>query len=333
MKLMRNILGILGSLALLWAAPAMAQSTAAPVVTGYLSSVGCPYGQTTCFVQYGSGGSGGGTVTGNQSNAGAGTTGSTNLGVNGYNYIWNGSSWVQWTGSTTQATASNLNAQVVGDSAAGATDSASNPIKVGGVYLSALPTLLTTQRGNLQLNVNGQLETVISNGNIMAAISAAGSSDGRTTSSSALIVGSYESVFNGTTWDRTYSIQGATAGTGLGVSAVAETPHSTNGTGGSACTSVCSNLVLKASSGNLYSGNLTSGASAGYVMIFNATSAPADGTVTPAYCSVLSANSTWNMANTPIPALFSTGITIVFSTTGCFTKTASATAFISGQFQ
>jgi hypothetical protein len=44
--------------ALLFAVPAFAQSTAAPVVTGYLSTVGCPYGQTTCFVQFGAGGGG-----------------------------------------------------------------------------------------------------------------------------------------------------------------------------------------------------------------------------------------------------------------------------------
>lgn len=35
-------------------APAFAQSTATPVVDGYLTTSGCSYGQTTCFVQYGS---------------------------------------------------------------------------------------------------------------------------------------------------------------------------------------------------------------------------------------------------------------------------------------
>lgn len=47
----------------LFISPAFAQSTAQQVVTGYLTSVGCPTGYTTCFVQYGSsGGGGGGTV-------------------------------------------------------------------------------------------------------------------------------------------------------------------------------------------------------------------------------------------------------------------------------
>lgn len=45
-------LGVLGAVCL--AAPSFAQSTATPVVTGYLSTSGCPSGQTSCFVQYGS---------------------------------------------------------------------------------------------------------------------------------------------------------------------------------------------------------------------------------------------------------------------------------------
>lgn len=51
----------------------------------------------------GGGGGGGGVVTGNQSNAGVGTTGSANVGVNAYKYVWNGSSWVQDTGAVTAA--------------------------------------------------------------------------------------------------------------------------------------------------------------------------------------------------------------------------------------
>lgn len=38
---------------LLVAQPVLAQSTATPVVLGYLTTSGCPAGQTSCFVQYG----------------------------------------------------------------------------------------------------------------------------------------------------------------------------------------------------------------------------------------------------------------------------------------
>lgn len=39
------------------AGAAFAQSSAQPVVTGYLTTVGCPTGVSTCFVQYGASGS------------------------------------------------------------------------------------------------------------------------------------------------------------------------------------------------------------------------------------------------------------------------------------
>lgn len=93
-----------------------------------------------------------------------------------------------------------------------------------------------------------------------------------------------------------------------------------------------SSLVLKSSAGSLSSLSVTLGATAGYVMVFNATSAPADGAVTPVYCWQVPANGSLALA-WPNPAVFSTGIIAVFSSTGCFTKTASATAFIAGQTQ
>lgn len=99
-----------------------------------------------------------------------------------------------------------------------------------------------------------------------------------------------------------------------------------------ATTAVASSLVLKASSGNLSGIQATSGATAGFLLVFNATSAPADGAVTPIKCFVLPANSTVGATFDP-PALLATGVTAVFSSTGCFTKTASATAYISGQVQ
>lgn len=89
--------------------------------------------------------------------------------------------------------------------------------------------------------------------------------------------------------------------------------------------------VFKTSAGALYSILVTSGGSAGYVLLFNSTTAPADGAVTPNRCFVLAANSTLT-ATMQYPMAFGTGITAVFSTTGCFTKTVSATAFFSAQF-
>lgn len=99
-----------------------------------------------------------------------------------------------------------------------------------------------------------------------------------------------------------------------------------------ATAAVASSLVLKASAGNLYGYNIVAGASAGYLMIFNSTTAPADGAVTPLRCIPVAANAGIDRAF-DIPRRFSTGIVLVFSTTGPYTKTASATAFLGGEFQ
>ena len=97
-----------------------------------------------------------------------------------------------------------------------------------------------------------------------------------------------------------------------------------------ASAAAASSLILKASAGDLFGFSATSGASAGFVMVFDAASAPADGAVTPKYCYALPAGQTVGASYSP-PASFSTGITLVFSTTGCFSKTASATTMFSGQ--
>lgn len=96
-----------------------------------------------------------------------------------------------------------------------------------------------------------------------------------------------------------------------------------------ATTAAAGGLVVKAAAGNLYGLNVVSGASAGYVMVFPTTTVPADGAVTPAKCLPMAANTGIALTFNP-PLYFTPGISVAFSTTGCFSKTASATAFISG---
>lgn len=108
----------------------------------------------------------------------------------------------------------------------------------------------------------------------------------------------------------------------------------TSGLTYSATAAAASSLVLKAAAGVLYGFQVTTGASAGYVMVFDATSAPADGAVTPVKCYSVPATTTMAASWGSSPLTFATGITVVFSTgANCFTKTASATAFISGEAQ
>jgi hypothetical protein len=78
---------------------------------------------------------------------------------------------------------------------------------------------------------------------------------------------------------------------------------------------------------------VTTGATAGYLMTFNAVSAPVDGAVTPVECVAVPANSTWSIDFGETTEQYVTGLTAVFSSTGCFTKTASATAFFKGRAQ
>lgn len=90
-------------------------------------------------------------------------------------------------------------------------------------------------------------------------------------------------------------------------------------------------LILKASAGNVYGYEVCAGASAGYLMLFDSATVPADGTVTPRRVHAIAANASLSRSFNP-PLRCATGITLVFSTTGPFTKTISATAFLAGDY-
>jgi hypothetical protein len=100
---------------------------------------------------------------------------------------------------------------------------------------------------------------------------------------------------------------------------------------------LASNTVVKASAGNLYSfevsADSTLSAAAWWIMVFDATSLPANGAVTPKKCYAMALGVTSYAAAFPMPVAFTTGITIGVSTTGCFSQTASVHAFISGDAQ
>lgn len=218
---------------------------------------------------------------------------------------------------------------VGGNVASGATDSG-NPAKIGGVYNSTLPTFTTGQRGDAQLDSKGALVVTLKAYGSSNPMQSLTPSNGLTLPSNVIGITNFSEIYNGTTADLQTSIVGALAN-GTGTTAVAVAP--TNSTNAAitpvVSASVGSNLVLKAGTGNLYRVTLVAGASAGFLMVFNATAAPADGAVTPQICRPVAANGVVDVLY-DIPNRFSTGITAVFSTTGCFTKTASATAYVEG---
>lgn len=131
----------------------------------------------------------------------------------------------------------------------------------------------------------------------------------------------------------TVPVSGTVAATQSGAWDVTTIPSSASGAAIAAVvsTAVETGHVIKASAGNLYSVSVSTGASAGRVLIHNSTTVPAAGAVTPVDCAIVAANSTVALSYDP-PLRLGTGISVSFSTaTTCFTQTDSATAFISGK--
>lgn len=89
--------------------------------------------------------------------------------------------------------------------------------------------------------------------------------------------------------------------------------------------------VYKASAANVYTLSGYIGA-AGWIMVFNATSAPADGAVAPVAWRNLSSAGDWSMAYGGAP--FSAGVVVCASSTGPLSKTAYSTNTVfAGQVQ
>lgn len=89
--------------------------------------------------------------------------------------------------------------------------------------------------------------------------------------------------------------------------------------------------VFKTSYGYLYDINVAIATTSGYVMVFDSTTVPADGAVTPILCFQTASAYNQNISLAyPVP--FQNGLSVAFSTTGCFTKTGS-NAFFSAQFK
>lgn len=131
----------------------------------------------------------------------------------------------------------------------------------------------------------------------------------------------------------TVAIDQTTPGSTNGVNIV---PSSATGVGITDVVSTAAESchVLKGSPGNLYRLTVSVTTASGYVLVFNSTTAPVDGAVTPVWWFPVSSDGTrGGMAASwgDVPKIFSTGITACYSSTGPFTKTASGTAaFVGG---
>lgn len=210
-----------------------------------------------------------------------------------------------------------------------------NPAIVGntGAYNSSAPTCTNGNWCTMQTDVNGNLKVVNS-----------GSPSGTQNVNITQVQGAAPSATNPlwvapATANVPWAVSLPTTPTIAAGSGVVSSPSSEASAGVSTTSSsaLAANTIIKGSAGNLYSfevsADSTLSSAAWWIMIYNATSAPSDGAVTPAKCYAMSTGTTSFSAAFPTPIAMSTGITIGVSTTGCFTKTASTHAFISGDFK
>lgn len=91
-----------------------------------------------------------------------------------------------------------------GNAASAATDSG-NPVKVGGVYNSSLPTFTTGQRGDLQIGSRGSLHVEIWGNDAASAVATSTAGDGASNAGTGMYMIGRNSGFNGATWDRSFT--------------------------------------------------------------------------------------------------------------------------------
>jgi hypothetical protein len=102
---------------------------------------------------------------------------------------------------------------VTGNVASGAADSG-NPVKVGGVYNSTLPTFTNGQRGDLQVGVRGALNVSIFNAAGVSPVNATTVAADAVSAGSVSLAGqSFLHVFNGASWDRQFTCASQTSAT------------------------------------------------------------------------------------------------------------------------
>jgi hypothetical protein len=95
---------------------------------------------------------------------------------------------------------------------------------------------------------------------------------------------------------------------------------------------VSSGVVLKAGTAIVSGLNVVSAATAGYALLLDSATIPADGAVLPVFCLPVATNTGISTRFTT-PLYLQNGATLLFSSTGCFTKTAVAASFLSGDIQ
>lgn len=182
-----------------------------------------------------------------------------------------------------------------------------NPVKVGAVYNSTLPTYSTGQRADLQVGSRGALKVELwQSDNANPVVTNTGDADGQA-AQRGLQVASYAFVLNGSTWDR------------------ATKPNATHRLLSAAASTNATSV--KASAGNVHRiiGENTNAAKR-YLKLYNKANAPTVGTDTPVLTFVLQATAAFNIDLGTYGQYFSTGIAYALTTAAADADTGALTA-------
>lgn len=212
----------------------------------------------------------------------------------------------------------------------GSTDPLSAPVVIGGLVNTGLPASQATGTLiNLLLGPRGSAATFLTSkdGSTTANVNAAG--DALSGTSVSLFSVSLSHMYNPTT--NQFFRQ---RGDGINAFAVAAptsdvlaTPTSTE------TAAAASGFLAKAGAGNLYAVECSNDTTAGYLMVFDSATLPANGVVTPKKIYVMAANSSLRVAFNP-PIRMTNGIAVRYSTTGNYNLTALGTnIFVSCDYE
>ncbi len=107
----------------------------------------------------------------------------------------------------------------------------------------------------------------------------------------------------------------------------------TTNLGNASSTAAEASHIVCAAACNIFDVTVTTGAAAGFFIVWNDTTAPANGAIAGgggatawSKCIQVAANSSTALNYTLLPLRMSTGAVLLYSTTGCYNFTASATA-------
>lgn len=186
--------------------------------------------------------------------------------------------------------------QAQGNIASGATDSG-NPVKIGGVYNSALPTFTTGQRGDFQIGSRGGVHVNLytPDSSLPIAVTSA-PADGASNASVGYIFHVRGQVFNGSTWDRA---RGDTTGAYVVEQASAVGGYSFSNLKANATTTV------KSGAGKLHSISINTKGITNTVTVYDNTAG--SGT------TIATIDSTLGQASFMFDLAFATGLTIVIA--------------------